>query len=303
MSESHDEKAASLTSSGDSAVAAGAFLRKARQAQGLHIAALAASIKVSPRKLEALESGRFDELPDLTFARALALTVCRSLKIDSAPVMAMLPQPGSNRLAQVSDGLNTPFRDKPGRSEPRDLMRLISPAIWGPALLLLAAVVVYFAPGGWFRSADGGDAVEPPSTTASEALPSMSIPLPSSVAPDAAGAIPQAGDAPQPASGPEIKPLASEPKSALASVAAPAGVDDSLLQLKTRSDSWIEVIDGKDQVLLARSVKPGELVSLNGPLPFKVKIGNAAATEMSFRGQAVDLNALARENVAKLELN
>ena len=68
------------------AAAAGALLRAARLAQGLHIAALAASIKVSPAKLEALEAGRSHELPDHTFARALALTVCRVLKIDATPV-------------------------------------------------------------------------------------------------------------------------------------------------------------------------------------------------------------------------
>ena len=69
------------------ATSAGALLRQARQAQGLHIAALAAAIKVTPRKLELLEADRYDELPDATFVRALAQTVCRSLKIDAAPVL------------------------------------------------------------------------------------------------------------------------------------------------------------------------------------------------------------------------
>ena len=39
----------------DAAPSAGALLKAAREKQGLHIAALAAAIKVSPRKLEALE--------------------------------------------------------------------------------------------------------------------------------------------------------------------------------------------------------------------------------------------------------
>ena len=69
------------------AVQAGALLRAARQQQGLHIAALAASIKVTPAKLEALESGRIQELPDATFTRALALTVC--------PVIAEVRTPRS----------------------------------------------------------------------------------------------------------------------------------------------------------------------------------------------------------------
>ena len=69
------------------ATSAGRLLREAREKQGLHIAALAAAIKVAPKKLELLESDRFDALPDATFTRALAQTVCRALKIDPAPVL------------------------------------------------------------------------------------------------------------------------------------------------------------------------------------------------------------------------
>ena len=58
-----------------SVVEAGNLLRKAREATGLHVAALAVSLKVPVSKLEALEAGRIDLLPDLTFARALAASV------------------------------------------------------------------------------------------------------------------------------------------------------------------------------------------------------------------------------------
>ena len=92
---------------------AGAQLRAARERQGLHIAALAAAIKIPQRKLEALEADRFDELPDATFTRALAMTVCRALKIDPAPVLAQLPQGGPQGLGKVNGSLNTPFRDRP----------------------------------------------------------------------------------------------------------------------------------------------------------------------------------------------
>ena len=43
---------------------AGAMLRKARMAAGLHVAALAVSMKVPVKKLEALEGDRLDLLPD-----------------------------------------------------------------------------------------------------------------------------------------------------------------------------------------------------------------------------------------------
>ena len=55
---------------------------------GLHVATLAAALKVPVHKLEALEADDIDALPDAVFARALAASVCRSLKIDPAPVLA-----------------------------------------------------------------------------------------------------------------------------------------------------------------------------------------------------------------------
>jgi cytoskeleton protein RodZ len=60
------------TVSGTASLTAGAMLRKARMAAGLHVAALAVSMKVPVKKLEALESDRLDLLPDVAFVRALA---------------------------------------------------------------------------------------------------------------------------------------------------------------------------------------------------------------------------------------
>ena len=133
-------------------VTAGTLLRQARQARGLHIAALATSIKVAPRKLELLEADRFDELPDATFTRALAQTVCRTLKIDAAPVLALLPQPQAHRLDHLSQGLNAPFRDKPLGGVPTDLSFLKNPGVIGAVLLALAAAAVYLLPSGWIAS-------------------------------------------------------------------------------------------------------------------------------------------------------
>src|SRR5690349_12237298 len=91
-------------------VTAGQLLRRAREAQGLHVAALAVSLKVPVKKLEALENDRWDEMPDAVFVRGLASSVCRALKIDPAPVMERLPASVAPRLGRDSDSLNAPFR-------------------------------------------------------------------------------------------------------------------------------------------------------------------------------------------------
>jgi cytoskeleton protein RodZ len=135
------------------ATSAGRLLREARERQGLHIAALAASIKVTQKKLELLEADRFDALPDATFTRALAQTVCRALKIDPAAVLGLLPPAGGYRLEQLGEGLNAPFRERPGVVQRDAPSFAFGWAFWLTTLILVASVVLYFLPSGWLSIA------------------------------------------------------------------------------------------------------------------------------------------------------
>lgn len=317
-------------------------MRAAREKQGLHIAALAAAIKVSPRKLDALENDRWHELPDATFVRALAQTVCRTLKVDAKPVLAMLPITGEVVLEPVSNVLNEPFRDRPGRDGGGFGSSAIRPMVMVGLLLLVAAVVVYFLPASlwtpgsappavattpaatpavvpaaaalWPASAAPGlepaiaasgpaslpvPAAEPaapaapglaPGVTPSNADPAARVPAPQATAP--ATMPPAAAAAPVPAAAPSSVPSA-QPSTTAAS--AP-------LQLRSTQASWVDVRDARGTVLLSRIVQPGEAVGLDGALPLRLTIGNAAGTQLVFRGKAVDLTGRVRENVARLEL-
>ena len=268
---------------------AGGLLRRARQAQGLHIAALAAAIKVVPRKLELLESDQFDQLPDATFTRALAQTVCRTLKIDAAPVLALLPPPSGYRLEQVSEGLNTPFHERPGRLVPKEWAGVASPAMWLAGLIVIAAVAVYVMPASWLqmpKSAATRTTTETPVAKAPEAVATPTTAAPAVVAPDVAASAVVA---------PAAAPIAeADPAVPL----QPAGV----LQLSATAPSWVEVIDARGQSLIARVLQAGENVGVDGVAPFKLKVGNAAATQIVFRGQPLDLAGRTRDNVVRMEL-
>lgn len=277
------------------AASAGAALRAARQAQGLHIAALAASIKVPQRKLESLEADRYDELPDMTFTRALAKTVCRSLKVDPAPVLALLPQVGDQGLDRVHQGINAAFRERPGRLEPVDLSVVTRPAVWVPLLLLLAAVGVYFLPQHWIADLRPAASETPPAAVAaSAAMPAA----PASVA--AAPAVAPLAEAA--ASAPVVVAPVFPPEAPPPAEAAASADLTGTLQLRVSAESWVEVLDASGAALLQRVLHPGEAVGLDGTPPFRVKIGNASATQLSFRGQPVALAAATRDNVARLEL-
>ncbi|MFT7722102.1 MAG: helix-turn-helix domain-containing protein [Roseateles sp.] len=273
---------------------AGAWLRNARQQRGLHIAALAVTLKVPQAKLEALEADRWDELPDTTFARALATAMCRVLKVDPAPALALMPRTGQE--FDVRPGLNQPYRERgAGPIDGSVLALLRRPVAWGLALLLLAAAAIYWVPAGWV-SERGGAASAPAVADegpAASAPPAEFIAAPSApVASEPAASASAAASQPAAASAP--------PPGREAAASAPAGL---ALRVAASADSWIEVVDGAGQTLLSRVLLAGEQQELRGALPYKVRVGNVGGTRLEWRGGAVDLAPHASNNVARLELN
>ena len=258
----------------------GARIRAARERQGMAIETLATVLKVPQAKLEALEAGRFEMLTDATFVRALAQAVCRALKLDPAPVLAGLPRGGMARLEKVSDGLNMPYRDRPGSVVPADFTPWRKPVWWAVGVLIVAAGAFVLAP---------PRAV----TRVSSVRVAASSPVAAGVAPD---------------------PAASEP--ALSGVvqtmpvpgAAPAVVVDSALSaaqgavVTAIQPSWVQATDGGGQVLMSRLMVAGESLELVGTPPIRLRIGNASGTQLRYRGKAVDLQPTTRDNIATLEL-
>lgn len=301
MSDAAGPGAAAATSTSTSP---GALLRQARENKGLSLAALAAGLKVTPAKLEALEADRFDALPDVAFARALSLAVCRVLKLDPVAVLAALPQPKAQpRLEQVAQGLNTPFLDRPGRLVPSEWSHLgSSPLVWASVLVLVAAGFVFFLPTGWLTLAPAATRLARPAASAPTAG-TVAIVAPGGAAnePVAAASAPVATLTETVYSVP-LESVALPGSGPAGSVALPlAGVAGSL-QVRARAESWIEVSDAQGQALVSRIVSPGESVGLDGAMPLKVRIGNAAGTEVVFRGQPFELAPHTRDNIARFEL-
>lgn len=280
------------------ASSAGAWLRNARQQRGLHIAALAVMLKVPQAKLEALEADRFDELPDATFARALATAVCRALKVDPAPVLLLLPRTGHD--FDVRPGLNQPFRERGGTIDGGALALLRRPVVWGLALLLLAAAAIYWVPPGWLPERDAAASAP----AASGAVSAASAPVVEFVAAPAASE--PASAAPQTVAALVPLPVASAPLQVRdlpppPAVAASAPARQAL-RVTASADSWIEVVDANGQTLLSRVLKQGEQQEFGGAAPYKLRVGNVSGTRIEWRGAAVDLAERASNNVARLEL-
>lgn len=298
------------------------LLRQARERAGLHVVALAATLKVPVHKLEALEAGRFDELPDATFTRALASSVCRVLKMDPAPVLASLPQSKGVRLVEEGMGINAPFpqssrREAIGVDASAGARQLSRPGVAALVLLVLAAVLWFALPddGTWsvtslLSPADGGaspSAVVPAPADGNATSPvvegaAVAVPVAASVLQDSSSA----GSGPQ--SQPPVSPVASAdlPAAATPSETAPAvpaeGVGVQPLMMRAKEASWVQVTGASGRVLVQRSLQAGEVLSVATDLPLNVVVGRADETEVRVRGAVFDLAPYSRNNVARFEV-
>jgi len=283
------------------------LLQQAREQAGLHIAALAAALKVPVRKLESLEAGRYDELPDLTFARALASSACRHLRVDSGPVLAQIPLGRRPVLGGVTESLNTPFRPA---QEPSGAAAQAGPARrvwWVAGLLLAAALALYYWPGAGdlMRTAPAPAQSVPvvPLTSADEAPTSESVSEAGAPAadqalplllPDTSGVQPAPVPAPSDAAGSATGPAAAAPA---------AEVDASkLLIIRAQGETWVEVINGSGGVVIQRVLRAGDVVDFSAAPPYRVIVGRADVVEVFVRGRPFDVMPHARNSVARFEV-
>lgn len=304
---------------------AGALLTQLRESAGMHLAALAATLKVPESKLAALEADQYDVFAEPVFMRALASSVCRVLQADPAPVLARLPS-GKPAPLRVDHGLNAAFKE-PGGRKPGAGGTLEQPKSRALGLvvvaLLVGAVGMVFYP----RARDVVGATQQPASHAS-ANTSVAEPEVIASAAPAASVVTAAPQAPEPATAP-----AAAPKDVPQPVAAPNGVSgvpapvapapvtgvatgaaadqgaavvaapgDATLLIRATGQSWIQVRGTDGKVVLEKLLVAGQSVTVPGAPPWSVVVGKADVTEVLVRGKTMDLAAIARENVARFEV-
>ncbi|MCB4785662.1 helix-turn-helix domain-containing protein [Delftia sp. Lp-1] len=323
----HDE-AGTQGENAQTSMTAGTLLRQAREAAGLSLAGLAAALKVPAPKLEALEADDYAAFQDHVFMRALAQSVCRTLRMDSASVLALLPRTQLKSLADDRGSINATFKERSFKATGTSLgrengSRKVAIIV---LLLLAAAAAVYFLP------KHEGDAEEPqagasdaaalvqPAGTVSEpvaaqepvapaATPPADVPAASAPASASASApatsAPAAAAVPAPASTTTpAAPAADAPAegAAATSAATAAQTPGGVLVMKANAQSWVQVKDSSGRVVLQKTLAAGESIGAEGALPLSVIIGNASGTEVRVRGELLEVAKTTRDNVARFEV-
>jgi cytoskeleton protein RodZ len=284
---------------------AGMLLRKAREASGLHVAALAVAMKVPVKKLEALEADRLSDLPDVVFIRALAGSMCRALKIDPAPILSRLPHSAMPKLDRDERGINTPFNAS-GKYYGNSVLSFVTrpAALWVIGLLCAALLVLFFPEVQTARKF-----LVAPIANVDTAAPSNAVALSPSGSPVPLGGV----EAAVPAASAPVMAASAPGKAAFESSAAvaatPAVVPEplpapasELLEFRARSSAWVRVSDAKGVVQFEKTLAAGESAMAPGVPPLAIVVGNVAATELLVRGQVFNLEEVSKNNVARFEV-
>ncbi len=283
----------------------GAILRAAREARGIQVHEIAATLKLGLRQVTALENGEWQALPGHTFIRGFVRNYARLVELDPAPLMtqldSVLEKPVS-RLDVVESGSAIMPQSGGGISR-RDRN-----VVLGGLLAVLLAAVVYVAlpddlsdlHGSVQSMIDGISRKDEPAPAPADAAPEPVFPpgtTPQQVINPQAEppmAPPAPIETPAPASAPAAQPAAQQAE-ASAVVAAP-------LRLVVDKESWVEIRDRDNKVVFSQKAQPGSEHLVSGSGPFSLVVGYAPGVKLFLRGQPIDLAPHTRADVARLVL-
>lgn len=257
----------------------GAMLRMARESRGMSIAEVAATLKMSPRQIEAIEAEDFSRLSGATFVRGFIRNYAKLLKVDVVPVLdalaekAALPQAELN--APIDVGVKMPTAgDRHGKG-------LLAATVLALGMLGLA-LVLYFdvIDVSMFLKHQGDQAVS------------------------------------RPAGEPQVVQLLPQPVMSSSATEA-ATADGRLLESTERAvpqpgmhrlifsfdgSSWVEVKDAAGRTIFSQMNAKGTTQLIEGRPPFQLVVGNASHVRLQHNDQPVDLMPHTRVEVARLTL-
>ena len=241
---------------------------------------VASRLKMTVRQIQAMESGDFDAFHGVTFARAFVRAYARLMGLDPTPLVAFFakgdgaPPPKNIRNPVVPESLGQTFGDTQMTFRERSNVGCI---IW----ILVALVVVVVIGVAWYMKY---------------------IPW-HRPTPKASPVVEQKAPEQQPA--PQQPVASSEPVAASAEPAKDTAVPEGKAPLKMTftADSWIQIQKEDGKTTIAQFVaKAGETKQMDIEVPAVIVVGNTKGVSMEFRNAAVDLNAVAKGNTAKLTL-
>jgi cytoskeleton protein RodZ len=287
----------------------GTELKQAREARGLSVGDVAQQLKFAPRQLEALEEDRFDLLPGGTFARGMVRSYARLLKLEAEPLVERMngrfQAPDANTLA-ARYSQPVPFSDSGRRSTFVYLGLSLG-------ILAIGSGIGYQ----WYREHSApaqAAAKRPQQVVVATAPPATSAPKPAVRAQpkvvETSAPMEIASVSPKPAvqmtaAAPKaVEPAAQKAAEKPAEKPAPKVLTGGVnrLVIVCEEESWIEVKDANDRMLVSSLNPRGaeRVVQSRGPL--SLVIGNPANVRVMHNNKRVDLAPHTKLGISRFTL-
>lgn len=273
-------------------------LRRARKQAGLSLEEAARELRMPENKLAALEADDYSQLRVDTFVRGYLRAYAKLLELDPAPLLAA-------------------YREYAGEFASEDQVHVDLPEgvpqkpTWLLVVYVLIILVVLWLVSVWFlgQGAEPQGSPEPapeleeepaeaPSPAPDESADAASPPNEPESAADAQSAAAPADPVEQ-TSEPEADLRDVQPLSA----APPTGESDAALDrlgFEFTDECWLEVSDARGDVLYTDLQRAGNELELRGQAPFNVRMGNAAAVQMTLNGEPVAIERQSDQSVVSM---
>ena len=270
----------------------GAQLRRAREARGMTVEGVGAAIKLAARQVEAIEADAYAELMNPTYARGFIRNYAALIGLDPKALLAQLDQQqvrATPQLVEQADvGVAMPVQSS-RRKWLLPLLALSVPVVVAVALYLWSEF--WTAPPGESVQVEQ-EAVMPPPDAVAEPEPEPATPSVDAQATDAvtteatlAAALPEA-----------------TPPPAAETASAPPVAGQRQLAFTFTADSWVEIRDAQDRIVLSELNRAGSPRTVGVVFPVSLVIGNAKSVRLSIDGTPHDLVPSTKVDVARLRL-
>lgn len=254
----------------------GQRLREAREARGLSVADVAATLKFGARQIEALEADDFRSLQGATFVRGFVRSYARFLNLPPEPLLDLLKEGTTIAAAEVRPPEDTGvYMPMPGRH------RLSFWVAGAAALGLLAAGLL-----AWHLLAPAGPTPAPQLAAADTRTTVASQP---ELLPPAPRIEQQPGIA--------TNPVTVMPAAVSTTLPPP---DGRHLVFLFSDKSWLEVRDAAQRVVLSGEFSGGERKIATGKPPYYLWVGRASALRVLDGEREIDLKPHTRDEIARL---